>query len=88
MSTERSAGFAPATSVPSSLRRPTRIQPSRGWSALDLRGVWAFRDLLWTLAERDVKLRYKQTVLGVIWVVLQPLVASSLFVADRSLARQ
>src|SRR3954453_15343663 len=49
------------------------IRPSRGWSALNLREVWQFRDLLMTLAGRDLKLRYKQTALGVIWVILQPL---------------
>jgi lipopolysaccharide transport system permease protein len=38
-----------------------------------------FRDLLWTLAERDLKVRYKQTALGVIWVVLQPLMSSLIF---------
>jgi lipopolysaccharide transport system permease protein len=55
------------------------IRPSRGWSALNLREVWQFRDLLFTLAGRDLKLRYKQTALGVIWVVLQPLMAAGVF---------
>jgi len=41
--------------------------------------VWRFRDLLIILMMRDVKLRYKQTALGVIWVILQPLVASLIF---------
>jgi lipopolysaccharide transport system permease protein len=61
-------------------RRPSRvIQPTRGWSALNLRELWKFRDLLWILAVRDVKLRYKQTALGVVWVVLQPLVGALIF---------
>jgi lipopolysaccharide transport system permease protein len=55
------------------------IRPSRGWSALNLREVWQFRDLLMTLAGRDLKLRYKQTALGIIWVVLQPLMAAGVF---------
>jgi lipopolysaccharide transport system permease protein len=55
------------------------IRPSRGWAALDLRELWQFRDLLLTLAMRDVKLRYKQTALGVVWVVLQPLVSAGIF---------
>src|ERR1035437_6427426 len=55
------------------------IRPSSGWAALDLREVWQFRDLLFTLAGRDLKLRYKQTALGVIWVVLQPLMAAGIF---------
>jgi lipopolysaccharide transport system permease protein len=56
-----------------------RIRPSRGWTALNLRETWEFRDLLMTLAGRDLKLRYKQTALGVIWVVLQPLMAAGIF---------
>ena len=55
------------------------IRPSRGWQALDLRQVWQFRDLLSTLAQRDVKLRYRQTALGAIWVILQPLIAAGIF---------
>ena len=55
------------------------LRPSRGWSALNLRELWAFRDLLFTLAGRDLKLRYKQTALGVIWVVVQPLLAAGVF---------
>ena len=46
---------------------------------MDLRELWKYRDLLMILAGRDVKLRYKQTVLGVVWVVLQPLVAALIF---------
>ena len=56
-----------------------RIQPSRGWSALDLRETWRFRDLFVILAGRDVKLRYRQTALGVVWVILQPLLAALIF---------
>jgi lipopolysaccharide transport system permease protein len=55
------------------------IEPRSGWSALNLVEVWQYRDLLFTLAERDVKLRYKQTALGVMWVVLQPLLAAGIF---------
>jgi len=57
----------------------TRIRPSRGWSALRLGELWEFRDVLVMLALRDVKLRYKQTALGLVWVVLQPLVAGVIF---------
>jgi len=56
-----------------------RIRPSRGWAKLRLGELWEFRDVLVTLALRDVKLRYRQTVLGVVWVVLQPLVAGAIF---------
>jgi homopolymeric O-antigen transport system permease protein len=55
------------------------IEPSRGWRALDLREVWRFRELVYFLALRDVKVRYKQTALGVAWVLLQPLLAMGLF---------
>ena len=61
-------------------RRPTVIiEPTRGWSALNLGELWKYRDLLMILAGRDVKLRYKQTSLGVTWVILQPLVAALIF---------
>lgn len=50
-----------------------RIRPSRGWVSLKLRDLWAYRELLYFLVWRDVKVRYKQTVLGVSWVVLQPI---------------
>jgi lipopolysaccharide transport system permease protein len=56
-----------------------RIEPAHGWDALNLAELWRFRDLLWLLALRDVKLRYKQTALGVVWVVLQPLIAALIF---------
>lgn len=49
-----------------------RIRPSRGWPSLNLKDVWEYRELLYFLAWRDVKVRYKQTVLGVVWAVMQP----------------
>lgn len=55
------------------------IRRSSGWAALDLAEIWRFRDLLVSLAGRDLKLRYKQTALGVIWVVVQPLMAAGIF---------
>lgn len=62
------------------LRRPRLIiEPTRGWARLNLRELWLYRDLLWLLALRDVQLRYKQTVLGIAWVILQPLVAAGIF---------
>lgn len=56
-----------------------RIRPPRGWAALSLSDIWVYRDLLVTLAERDIKVRYKQTALGVVWVVLQPLIGAAIF---------
>lgn len=54
------------------------LKPEAGWANLHLEEVWQFRDLLITLAGRDVKLRYRQTALGAIWVVLQPLLAAGI----------
>lgn len=51
----------------------TVIRPRRGWQRLDLTQLWRYRDLLWFLALRDVKVRYKQTLLGAAWAVIQPL---------------
>ena len=55
-----------------------RIRPPARWQALDLAQLWQFRDLLLTFAVRDIKLRYRQTVLGILWVVLQPLMAAGI----------
>jgi lipopolysaccharide transport system permease protein len=52
------------------------IRKRSAWSVFDLRDVWRYRDLLVALAERDIKLRYRQTALGAIWVILQPLLAA------------
>ena len=49
------------------------IEPHRGWMAVGWRELWRFRELLWLLTWRDVKVRYKQTVLGFLWAVVQPL---------------
>ena len=57
----------------------TVIEPSGGWRALDLRELWRFRELVFFLALRDVTVRYKQTALGVAWVLLQPLLAMGIF---------
>jgi lipopolysaccharide transport system permease protein len=58
------------------------IKPSRGWVALDLRALWGYRELLYFLTWRDIKVRYKQTALGIAWAIIQPLflmVAFSIF---------
>jgi lipopolysaccharide transport system permease protein len=56
-----------------------RICAPKGWWDLDIRELWSYRGLVWILTQRDIKLRYKQTALGVIWVILQPLLASLIF---------
>jgi lipopolysaccharide transport system permease protein len=58
------------------------IEPPRGWIPLNLRDLWEYRELLYFLAWRDIKVRYKQTVLGASWAILQPfftMVVFSLF---------
>jgi lipopolysaccharide transport system permease protein len=59
--------------------RRTRIAASHGRTRLDWRELWEYRDLLYFLTWRDVKVRYKQTVLGAAWAVLQPLAAMIIF---------
>lgn len=55
------------------------IQPSRGWKLLSLKDIWAYRELLFFLTWRDVKVRYKQTALGAAWAILQPLFMMLIF---------
>src|SRR5262249_26362013 len=57
----------------------TRIEPPRGIFNLRLGEVWAYRELLYFFVWRDVKIRYKQTAVGVLWVVLQPLLTMAVF---------
>jgi lipopolysaccharide transport system permease protein len=55
------------------------IEPSKSWVALNLRDLWQYRDLLYILTERDIKVRYKQTVLGATWAIIQPLFTMLIF---------
>lgn len=57
----------------------TIIEPQKGFVHLNLREVWKFRELLYFLAWRDVKVKYKQAVLGIAWAILQPVVAMLVF---------
>jgi lipopolysaccharide transport system permease protein len=69
-----------ATAVPT--WRPTyTIDAHSGWQIADLKELWRYRELLQFLVWRDVKVRYKQTVLGAAWAVLQPLVQMAVFSA-------
>lgn len=56
-----------------------RIEPSRGWVALNLSELWAYRELLYFLIWRDVKVKYKQTIIGAGWAILQPLTTMLVF---------
>ena len=55
------------------------IKPSRGWVSLNLKDLWEYRELLYFLAWRDIKIRYKQTVLGAAWAIIQPLFTMLVF---------
>ena len=57
----------------------TIIEPQKGWRTLDLKELWAYRELLWVLTMRDVKVRYKQTVLGFAWAIIQPVMMMVVF---------
>jgi len=62
--------------------RAMRIEPSHGWVALKLKELWEYRELLYFLTWRDIKVRYKQTVMGALWAIIQPfftMVVFSLF---------
>lgn len=72
---------APASPVPLQHAAPAivRIEPPRGWLDLRLAEVWSYRELLYFFVWREVKVRYKQTAIGVAWVVLQPLLTMGVF---------
>ena len=72
---------APASPLPEQHSAPAtvRIEPPQGWLDLRLGEVWAYRELLYFFVWRDVKVRYKQTVIGVAWVVLQPILTMGVF---------
>lgn len=55
------------------------IRPHKGWQPVDFRELWAYRELLGFLVWRDIKIRYKQTLLGGAWAILQPLIGMLIF---------
>src|SRR6476620_12686785 len=57
----------------------TIIMPQTGWRSLDWKEVWAYRELLYVLTLRDIKVRYKQTVLGFAWAIIQPVMMMVVF---------
>ena len=69
-----SAGRSPATTI-------RRIQPSRGFVPVDFREIWRYRELLLNLVWRDIRARYKQTILGPSWAILRPLLSMVLMSA-------
>jgi len=82
MTITETAPTTPIKTAPQAETRPLphlRIQPSKGWGALQLGGVWAYRELLFFLTMRDIKVRYKQTVIGAAWAIIQPLMTMVVF---------
>ena len=55
------------------------IKPSKGWVGLRLSDLWAYRELIYFLTWRDIKVRYKQSVLGILWAILKPFMAMVVF---------
>jgi len=72
---KHSAGDAPSAAA----YPVTIIRPSRGWAPLKLRELWEYRELLYFLTWRDIKVRYKQTYLGAAWAIMQPFFTMVIF---------
>jgi lipopolysaccharide transport system permease protein len=81
--TEEHIEQQPATAASLALRVDDvpvlRIEPSKGWVSLKLSEVWEYRELLYFLVWRDIKVRYKQTVLGAAWAIIQPFFTMVIF---------
>jgi len=76
-----STPFASSSSVSPAPKHPDTIvwRARAGWNPVDLAELWQFRELLWVLAHRDIKVRYKQAILGTAWFVFQPLLTTGVF---------
>ena len=55
------------------------LRPSKGWLSIDFKELWRYRELIFFLTWRDIKVRYKQAVLGIAWAILQPLLTTLIF---------
>ena len=55
------------------------IEPSKGWISLNLKDVWEYRELLWIFVWRDLKVRYRQTIIGALWAIIQPFLTMVIF---------
>ncbi|MCK5053515.1 MAG: ABC transporter permease [Anaerolineales bacterium] len=65
--------------IPQEGKDITLIRPSRGWVSLNLRDLWRYRELIYFFIWRDVKVRYKQTLLGAAWAIIQPVFTMVVF---------
>ena len=61
------------------VQRHLRIEPGQSWQGLQLAELWRYRELLYFFVWRDIKVRYKQTVLGALWAIIQPLAGTAIF---------
>jgi lipopolysaccharide transport system permease protein len=64
---------------PAAVEHRVLLRPSHGWASLGLRELWEYRELLYFLTWRDLTVRYKQTVLGITWAVIQPFMTMVVF---------
>jgi lipopolysaccharide transport system permease protein len=71
--------MAEVTTAPSTPKYEVLIEPARGWVNLNWRELWEYRDLLYLLVQRDFISRYKQTMLGPLWHLLQPVMNTAVF---------
>lgn len=71
--------FKAATPAIQPGRTVIRVEPPRGWRSVRLSELWEYRELIYFLAWRDVKARYKQTILGASWAIIQPFVTMVVF---------
>jgi lipopolysaccharide transport system permease protein len=81
------AGSSTLTPLPAPPLRRVLVRAERRWRLPDLAAAWQYRELFWVMALRDIKVRYKQTVLGVAWAIVQPLGAMLVFAAISRFAR-
>jgi lipopolysaccharide transport system permease protein len=70
---------SPSDGDPVPTFKPTVIRPRKGWQGIDFEEMWRFRDLVWILTFRDVRVRYKQSVLGIGWSVFRPAIQVLVF---------
>ena len=75
-----SLGEVPVSAAaPDAAEDVTYIRPSRGWTSLQLHELWEYRELVYFLIWRDIKVRYKQTALGAAWAIIQPVFTMVVF---------
>jgi lipopolysaccharide transport system permease protein len=75
----KSSKIEKSTKISQSDQLHVHIEPSRGWVSLQLADLWQYRELLYFLTWRDVKVRYKQTILGASWAIIQPFFSMVIF---------